>query len=102
MQVELFLNSVPLLSSLSREQKITLVDAFVEETFAGACGRAGARGVGVLGRQGPGCRARRAPLSGVLGSVGAESGLSGKWPTRPGDAAGSWGSWMRYRVPVGR
>lgn len=36
-QVELFLNSVPLLSRLAREQKMQLVDAFTEEVFeAGA------------------------------------------------------------------
>ncbi len=34
-QVELFMNSVALLSSLSREQKMQLVDAFVEESFEG-------------------------------------------------------------------
>jgi len=33
-QVELFLNSVPLLSNLTYEQKVHLVDAFVEEHFA--------------------------------------------------------------------
>jgi hypothetical protein len=33
-QIELFLNSVPLLSQLSREAKLRLVDAFVEEPFA--------------------------------------------------------------------
>ncbi|KAI8470474.1 MAG: kinase-like domain-containing protein [Monoraphidium minutum] len=32
-QIELFLNSVPLLSPLSREAKFKLVDAFVEEVF---------------------------------------------------------------------
>ena len=32
-QIELFLNSVPLLSPLSREAKRRLVDAFVEEAF---------------------------------------------------------------------
>ncbi|KAI8464570.1 MAG: kinase-like domain-containing protein [Monoraphidium minutum] len=32
-QIELFLNSVPLLSPLSREAKLKLVDAFVEEVF---------------------------------------------------------------------
>ena len=32
-QIELFLNSVPLLSPLSREAKLKLVDAFLEETF---------------------------------------------------------------------
>ena len=36
-QIELFLNSVPLLNPLSREAKAKLVDAFSEETFgAGA------------------------------------------------------------------
>jgi cGMP-dependent protein kinase 2 len=36
-QIELFLNSVPLLSPLSRAAKLQLVDAFLEETFkAGA------------------------------------------------------------------
>ena len=32
-QIELFLNSVPLLNPLSRESKAKLVDAFVEEIF---------------------------------------------------------------------
>jgi hypothetical protein len=32
-QIELFLNSVPLLSPLDREAKLKLVDAFVEEVF---------------------------------------------------------------------
>ena len=32
-QIELFLNSVPLLSPLGREAKLKLVDAFVEEVF---------------------------------------------------------------------
>jgi CRP-like cAMP-binding protein len=32
-QIELFLNSVPLLKPLSRESKLKLVDAFIEETF---------------------------------------------------------------------
>ena len=37
-QVELFLNSVPLLASLSREEKLLLVDALEEQTFpAGTC-----------------------------------------------------------------
>ncbi len=36
-KVELFLNSVPLLASLSREEKLSLVDALEEQTFpAGA------------------------------------------------------------------
>jgi CRP-like cAMP-binding protein len=33
-QIEVFLNSVPLLNPLSRDAKLKLVDAFVEETFA--------------------------------------------------------------------
>lgn len=33
-QVELFLNSVPILASLSREERLRLVDAFEESTFA--------------------------------------------------------------------
>ena len=33
-QVELFLNSVPLLASLSREEKLVLVDALEEQAFA--------------------------------------------------------------------
>lgn len=32
-EVEVFLNSVPLLQPLTREQKIRLVDAFTEESF---------------------------------------------------------------------
>jgi CRP-like cAMP-binding protein len=32
-QIELFLNSVPLLNPLSREAKLKLVDAFSEEVF---------------------------------------------------------------------
>ncbi len=37
-QMELFLNSVPLLASLSREEKLLLVDALEEQTFpAGTC-----------------------------------------------------------------
>lgn len=36
-QVELFLNSVPLLSSLTYEQKMELVHAFSEEHYAGEC-----------------------------------------------------------------
>lgn len=32
-QIELFLNSVPLLSPLTREAKLKLVDAFQEESF---------------------------------------------------------------------
>ena len=32
-QVELFLNSVPLLKSLSREEKLMLVDALEEQVF---------------------------------------------------------------------
>lgn len=32
-KVELFLNSVPLLASLSREEKLSLVDALEEQTF---------------------------------------------------------------------
>ena len=37
-QVELFLNSVPLLASLSREEKLMLVDALEEQVFpAGTC-----------------------------------------------------------------
>lgn len=37
-QVELFLNSVPLLASLSREEKVMLVDALEEQVFpAGTC-----------------------------------------------------------------
>jgi hypothetical protein len=37
-QVELFLNSVPLLQSLSREEKLMLVDALEEQVFpAGTC-----------------------------------------------------------------
>ena len=36
-QVELFLNSVPLLSSLTYEQKMDLVHAFTEEAYAGLC-----------------------------------------------------------------
>lgn len=34
-QIELFMNSVQLLSSLTREEKLQLVDAFSEETFVG-------------------------------------------------------------------
>ena len=37
-QVELFLNSVPLLSSLSYQQKVELVHAFAEEHFPGETG----------------------------------------------------------------
>jgi len=33
-QIELFLNSVPILAPLSREEKMRLVDAFEEQTFA--------------------------------------------------------------------
>lgn len=33
-QIELFLNSVPLLSPLHRDAKLRLVDAFAEEMFA--------------------------------------------------------------------
>lgn len=33
-EIELFLNSVPLLAKLSREDKMQLVDAFTEEAFA--------------------------------------------------------------------
>ncbi len=33
-QIELFLNSVPLLNPLSRQAKMQLVDAFIEESFA--------------------------------------------------------------------
>jgi cGMP-dependent protein kinase 2 len=32
-QVEIFLNSVPILSPLSREEKLRLVDAFDESTY---------------------------------------------------------------------
>jgi cGMP-dependent protein kinase 2 len=32
-QVELFLNSVPILANLSREERIRLVDAFEENTY---------------------------------------------------------------------
>lgn len=34
-EVELFLNSVPLLASLHREEKLQLVGAFLEEVFPG-------------------------------------------------------------------
>jgi hypothetical protein len=34
-QVELFMNSVPLLGNLTREQKLQLVDAFTEEAYEG-------------------------------------------------------------------
>lgn len=34
-QVEVFMNSVPLLGSLNREQKLKLVDAFNEEVYEG-------------------------------------------------------------------
>jgi hypothetical protein len=34
LEVELFLNSVPLLAGLSREEKQRLLDAFDEQTFA--------------------------------------------------------------------
>lgn len=34
MEIELFLNSVPQLAQLSREDKMQLVDAFTEEVFA--------------------------------------------------------------------
>lgn len=34
-QIQLFLNSVPLLGSLRHEEKLKLVDAFGEEAFAG-------------------------------------------------------------------
>ena len=50
-QVELFLNSVPLLSNLTYEQKVELVDAFVEEHFAGV--RVRMRGVGWGGGRAP-------------------------------------------------
>lgn len=36
-EVELFLNSVPLLASLHREEKLRLVGAFLEEVFPGEC-----------------------------------------------------------------
>lgn len=36
-EVELFLNSVPLLASLHREEKLRLVGAFLEEVFPGGC-----------------------------------------------------------------
>ena len=35
-QVELFLNSVPILASLTRDEKMMLVDALEEQTFAPA------------------------------------------------------------------
>jgi hypothetical protein len=39
-QVELFLNSVPILSPLTKEERLRLVDALEEVTFpAGACCR---------------------------------------------------------------
>ena len=48
-QVQLFMNSVPLLSNLSNEQKLQLIDAFVEEVFEGNGGGGGGRGAaGVL------------------------------------------------------
>lgn len=34
-QIQIFLNSVPLLASLDSEDKAQLVDAFLEETYAG-------------------------------------------------------------------
>jgi hypothetical protein len=37
-QIQLFLNSVPLLSSLRTDEKMVLADAFQEETFSGARG----------------------------------------------------------------
>jgi hypothetical protein len=37
-QVEVFLNSVPLLAKLTLEAKMELVHAFSEEVFAGECG----------------------------------------------------------------
>ena len=57
-QIELFLNSVPLLSPLNREAKLKLVDAFLEESFpAGTViirevGTAKACGHGCVGRMG--------------------------------------------------
>lgn len=46
-QVELFLNSVPLLSSLTYEQKMELVHAFSEEHYAGECCACCSQGLGL-------------------------------------------------------
>jgi hypothetical protein len=65
-QVELFLNSVPLLASLSREEKLALVDAVDKQVFA--------PGVRVINQ----VRARRVAEhgAGVAGSARAP----GRWP----------------------
>lgn len=49
-QVELFLNSVPLLSSLTYEQKMELVHAFSEEHYAGECCACCSQGLGLCGQ----------------------------------------------------
>lgn len=36
-QIQIFLNSVPLLASLDAQDKAMLVDAFAEEQYAGKC-----------------------------------------------------------------
>lgn len=59
-QVELFLNSVPLLNNLKREEKMALVDAFDELTFEG--GRMGVLPVRLCR---PGCLAAALPAEGV-------------------------------------
>ncbi len=49
-QIQLFLNTVPLLSSLRANDKMMLSDAFQEETFAGAGAEAVLHGLLVAGR----------------------------------------------------